>query len=156
MSCQFEYIDTNDGLDRLIVSLRGADRVALDTEADSLHHYFEKVCLIQLSFQSRTFIVDPLADIHVEILLRELAGKKLVFHGAEYDLRMLMAGYRFRPEGEIFDTMLAAQLVEGEARSLVALARQYLGVELTKQGQRSDWSRRPLTDRQLSYACNDT
>jgi ribonuclease D len=156
MSCQFEYIDTNDGLDRLIVSLRGASRVALDTEADSLHHYFEKVCLIQLSFQGRTYIVDPLADIRLELLLQELAGKKLVFHGAEYDLRMLMAGYRFRPDGEIFDTMLAAQLVEGEARSLVALARKYLGVELTKQGQRSDWSRRPLTDSQLSYASNDT
>ena len=156
MSSQFEYIDTNDGLDRLIVSLRGASRVALDTEADSLHHSFEKVCLIQLSFQGRTYIVDPLADICLESLLQELAHKNLVFHGAEYDLRMLMAGYRFRPDGEVFDTMLAAQLVEGEARSLVALAGQYLGVELTKQGQRSDWSRRPLTDSQLSYACNDT
>jgi ribonuclease D len=156
MSCQFEYIDTSDGLDRLMASLRGSSRVALDTEADSLHHYFEKVCLIQLSFHGRTYIVDPLADIRLETLLRELANKNLVFHGAEYDLRMLMADYRFRPDGEIFDTMLAAQLVEGEARSLVALAGQYLGVELTKQGQRSDWSRRPLTDKQLSYACNDT
>ena len=156
MSCQFEYIDTNDGLDRLIVSLRGASRVALDTEADSLHHYFEKVCLVQLSFQGRAYIVDPLADIRLELLLQELTNKQLVFHGAEYDLRMLMAGYRFRPDGKIFDTMLGAQLVEGEARSLVALARQYFGVELTKQGQRSDWSRRPLTDGQLIYACNDT
>jgi ribonuclease D len=52
--------------------------------------------------------------------------------------------------------MLAAQLVEGEARSLVALAEKYIGVELTKQGRRSDWSRRPLTERQLAYAANDT
>ena len=130
--------------------------MAVDTEADSLHHYFEKVCLLQLSLQGRTYLVDPLADIPMEPLLKALAVKKLVFHGAEYDLRMLMAGYHFRPQGEVFDTMLAAQLVEGRACSLVTLAEKYLGVELTKQGQRSDWSRRPLTEAQLRYACNDT
>jgi ribonuclease D len=154
--CQFDYIDSNASLEALIASLRGADRVAIDTEADSLHHYFEKVCLLQLTFLDRTYIVDPLADIQLEPLLKTLAEKKLVFHGAEYDLRMLMADYRFRPQGEVFDTMLAAQLVVGESRSLVALAGEYLGVELTKQGQRSDWSRRPLSESQLTYACNDT
>jgi len=154
--CQFDYIDSNASLDALIASLRGADRVALDTEADSLHHYFEKVCLLQLTFLGRTCIVDPLAGVSIEPMLEALADKKLVFHGAEYDLRMLMADYRFRPQGEVFDTMLAAQLVVGDARSLVALAGEYLGVELTKQGQRSDWSRRPLSDSQLTYACNDT
>jgi ribonuclease D len=60
MFCQFEYIDTNDGLDRLIVSLRGASRVALDTEADSLHAYPEKLCLLQLSHAGGHELVDPL------------------------------------------------------------------------------------------------
>jgi len=156
MTCQFRYIESADQLEALIGRLRPVARVALDTEADSLHHYYEKVCLIQLSFNGETCIVDPLARIKVNRLLEELAGKTLLIHGAEYDLRMLHAGYRFRPRGEVFDTMLAAQLVEGEARSLVALAEQYLGVELTKQGRRSDWSRRPLTEGQLVYACNDT
>ena len=153
---QFDYIDSNVSLDALIASLGDVDRVAIDTEADSLHHYFEKVCLIQISYKERTCIVDPLSGLDLEPLLRLLANKNLLFHGAEYDLRMLAADYRFRPKGEVFDTMLAAQLVEGRSCGLVTLAAKYLGVELTKQGQRSDWSRRPLTESQLHYACNDT
>lgn len=156
MPCTFSYIDTGEGLEALISRLKPIQDIALDTEADSLHHYYEKVCLIQLSFSHETCIVDPLADIRLGRLLDLLAEKTLLIHGAEYDLRMLRAGYHFVPRGEVFDTMLAAQLVEGEARSLVVLALEYLGIELTKQKQRSDWSHRPLSDDQLNYACNDT
>ncbi|MEW5795240.1 MAG: HRDC domain-containing protein [Candidatus Zixiibacteriota bacterium] len=156
MPCRFRYIDDSDSLQALAARLGAVGTVALDTEADSLHHYYEKVCLIQLTFDDESYIVDPLADIDLNPLLDSLATRKLLIHGAEYDLRMLRAGYRFKPKGEVFDTMLAAQLVEGEARSLVSLVKQYLGVELTKQKQRSDWSRRPLGDDQLTYACNDT
>jgi len=114
-ACQFEFVDTSDRLSTLLASFGGVDRIAIDTEADSLHHYFEKVCLIQLTFRDRTYIVDPLAGIKLDSLLKALADKALVFHGAEYDLRMLRADYRFRPKGEVFDTMLAAQLVEGKS-----------------------------------------
>ena len=155
-SASFEYIDTQDGLDRLVGRLRNAPRLAVDTEADSLHHYFEKVCLIQLSFGKETVLVDPLAGLNFKAFFRELSEKPLIFHGAEYDLRMLRASHKFRPKAEVFDTMIAAQLVEGEARSLLTLADKYLGVTLTKSGQRSDWSKRPLTEKQLSYAANDT
>jgi ribonuclease D len=156
MTCQFTYIDTQDGLEKLAQKLQAIERVAVDTEADSLHHYYEKVCLIQITAGDASYIVDPLARLNIAPLLDLLAGKKLLMHGAEYDLRMLRATYGFTLNGEVFDTMLAAQLVEGEARSLVALAKAYLGIELTKQKQRSDWSRRPLSDEQLVYACNDT
>ena len=152
----YQYIDSQPDLAALVSRLKRAEGVALDTEADSLHHYYEKVCLIQLSLEGRTYIIDPLAGMKLNDLLTELAGTRLISHGAEYDLRMLRASYRFRPRSGLFDTMLAAQLVEGEARSLVALADKYLGVKLTKQGQRSDWSRRPLTEKQLTYAANDT
>lgn len=153
---QFSYIDSQPDLRTLVERMKKADRVAIDTEADSLHHYYEKVCLIQLSLLGETYIVDPLAQMNLDAFLEELAHKSLILHGAEYDLRMLWASHQFRPRGELFDTMLAAQLVEGEARSLVALAEKYAGVELSKQGRKSDWSRRPLTDKQLAYAGNDT
>jgi ribonuclease D len=156
MPCQFCYIDTGETLEALVNRLRPVESVAVDTEADSLHHYYEKVCLIQLTVESDSYIIDPLADMKLGLFLDLLAGKKLLMHGAEYDLRMLRSSYRFKLQGDVFDTMLAAQLVEGEARSLVALAKAYLGVELTKQKQRSDWSHRPLSDDQLVYACNDT
>jgi len=156
MACNFQYIDTGDALNALVKRLRQVESVAVDTEADSLHHYYEKVCLIQLTVDRDSYIVDPLAEMQLDPFLDLLAEKKLLFHGAEYDLRMLRASYRFKLKGEVFDTMLAAQLVEGKACSLVTLAKAYLGIELTKQKQRSDWSRRPLSDDQLVYACNDT
>jgi ribonuclease D len=156
MTCQFAYIDAQDALAKLTERLRTVEWVAVDTEADSLHHYYEKVCLIQLTAGDASYIVDPLARMDITPFLDLLSRKKLLMHGAEYDLRMLRATYGFKLDGEVFDTMLAAQLVEGEARSLVALAKAYLGIELTKQKQRSDWSRRPLSDEQLVYACNDT
>lgn len=152
----FEYIDTQSNLDRLVERLQSVTRIAIDTEADSLHHYYEKVCLIQMSFEGKTVIVDPLARLDFKAYFRLLAAKALIFHGAEYDLRMLRSSHKFRPRADVFDTMLAAQLVEGEAKGLVALADKYLSVTLTKAGQRSDWSRRPLTEKQLAYAANDT
>ncbi len=156
MPCNFQYIDTGDALEALVKRLGSVENVAVDTEADSLHHYYEKVCLIQLTVDHETYIVDPLVEMRLGPFLDLLSGKRLLFHGAEYDLRMLRASYGFKLQGEVFDTMLAAQLVEGKACSLVALAKSYLGIELTKQKQRSDWSRRPLSDEQLVYACNDT
>ena len=150
------YIDTAPALARLVAELGRVERVAIDTEADSLHHYYEKVCLIQLSFGSASFIVDPLAAIDLGPLLDTLAKRVLIFHGGEYDLRMMLGSFGFRPRGEVFDTMLAAQLVGSRELSLVALAENHLGVRLTKQGQRSDWSARPLKPEQLAYAVDDT
>lgn len=153
---QFSFVDNQADLDALVKRLQGVEWIALDTEADSLHHYYEKVCLIQITADKLSYIVDPLANLKLSGLLKVLAHKKLILHGAEYDLRMLLASFKFKPKGEVFDTMLAAQLIEGQARSLVALAERLLDVTLTKQGQKSDWSRRPLTERQLNYASNDT
>nr|MBU9888926.1 ribonuclease D [Candidatus Omnitrophota bacterium] len=102
------YIDDPQGLSLLTKALNDASRVGLDTEADSLHHYFEKVCLIQLSFTGRHYIVDPLAGFPLNGFLSELAQKELILQGADYDLRMLKKSFGFRPRAAVFDTMLAA------------------------------------------------
>jgi len=156
MTAAFEYVDNEHSLRALTDALDAADRVALDTEADSLHHYFEKVCLIQLTLGERHFIVDPLVGLDLAEFLLRLAQHPLLFHGGEYDLRMLRASMNFRPLNGIFDTLPAAQLLGCEQLGLAALGEKYLGVALSKQGQRSDWSRRPLSDAQLRYAADDT
>ena len=152
----FQYIDTEPGLTSLITRLAQTTRVALDTEADSLHHYFEKVCLIQISFDDNDYLVDPLSKIDLSGLLDVLATKMLIIHGADYDLRMLRTSFGFRPHGEIFDTMLAAQILGYEHFGLAALIERYLNTIVTKQGQKSDWSLRPLSPMQLDYAYTDT
>lgn len=150
------YVETAESLDRLMGNLRGVARVGLDTEADSLHHYFEKVCLIQLSFSGNHYIVDPLAGVSLETFLEELSRKELILQGADYDLRMLKKTFGFRAKAGVFDTMLAAQVLGDEKIGLGALVEKYCGIVLTQTGQKSDWSKRPLSLGQLRYAADDT
>ena len=153
---KFIYVQEPGALDALIQRIGMAERVALDTEADSLHNYFEKVCLVQLSFTGEHYLVDPLAGLELRGLLAALADKPLILHGGDYDLRMLRASLDFRPRREIFDTMIAAQLLGIEAIGLAALVERCFAVTIGKEGQKSDWSRRPLSEQQLLYAVNDT
>ena len=152
----YAYVREQSSLDRLIERIGLADIVALDTEADSLHNYFEKVCLIQLSLAGEHYIVDPLARLDLRGFLEALANKPLILHGADYDLRMLRASTGFRPRREVFDTMIAAQLLGIEQIGLAALIERFASFTIGKEGQKSDWSRRPLSEKQLRYAVNDT
>jgi ribonuclease D len=150
------YISEGAALRLLIESIGRADRVALDTEADSLHNYFEKVCLIQLTVNQEHFLIDPLAQLELSGFLDALADKRLVLHGGDYDLRMLRVSFGFRPRADVFDTMIAAQLLGIEQIGLAALIEKYFTLTIGKEGQKSDWSRRPLSEKQLDYAVNDT
>ena len=146
----------DDALASLVASLEADARpaVALDTEADSFHHYFEKVCLIQLALPGSAVLVDPLAPVDLGPLLAHLAPRELLLHGADYDLRLLHRGYGFRAS-RIFDTMLAAQLLGEREIGLAALLSARLGVTLDKTNQRADWSRRPLAPAMVAYAASD-
>jgi ribonuclease D len=150
------YVSKLATLESLIQRIDAAEKVALDTEADSLHNYFEKVCLIQLSLGDEHYLVDPLCELELSRFLEALAEKPLILHGGDYDLRMLRTSLGFRPRGEVFDTMIAAQLLGIEEIGLAALIERFFGITIGKEGQKSDWSRRPLSEQQLRYAINDT
>jgi len=148
-------VDTQDKLAALLPKLEAADWIAVDTEADSLHAYPEKLCLIQLSFEGDDAIVDPLAGLDLGPLLSILSKHELIFHGADYDLRLLRKAFAFVP-GAIFDTMIAARLVGAREFGLGNLVSKYLGITLEKGPQKANWARRPLTERMETYARNDT
>jgi ribonuclease D len=145
-----------DSLFRVVAALdqRPGTDVALDTEADSFHHYFEKACLLQLAWEGAACLVDPLAPLDIPSLLERLAPRRLLMHGADYDLRLLFRGYGFRATS-LFDTMLAAQLLGEKEIGLAALLSTRAGVTLDKTHQRSDWSARPLTPPMVAYAAAD-
>ncbi|MGZ5425738.1 MAG: ribonuclease D [Thermoanaerobaculia bacterium] len=150
------FVDDSDSLLRLLGALdqRPEADVALDTEADSFHHYFEKACLLQLAWDGTAHLVDPLAPLDVPALLARLAPRRLLMHGADYDLRLLFRGYGFRATS-LFDTMLAAQLLGEKEIGLAALLSARAGVTLDKTHQRADWSARPLTPPMVAYAAAD-
>lgn len=149
------HITRTEQFDALLPALEAAKRVAIDTEADSLHHYFEKVCLIQVSVPGVDAIIDPLAELDMTPLLEVLARKTLIIQGADYDLRMMKRDYDFNASS-IFDTMLAAQLLGYERFSYAALVERHSGVVLSKHGQKADWSQRPLPEKLITYAAADT
>ena len=155
-SVPYIYVRARAAMETLIQRIGRAEKVAMDTEADSLHNYFEKVCLIQLSLGGEHYLIDPLSELDLAEFFKALAEKPLILHGGDYDLRMMRASLGFRPRGEVFDTMIAAQLLGIEQIGLASLIERFLGLRIGKEGQKSDWSRRPLGENQLRYAVNDT
>ncbi len=148
-------IDTTAKLNGFAPRLRDAAWVGLDTEADSLHAFPEKVCLIQISIPGEDVLLDPLAGTDLTAVWAALMGKEIVLHGADYDLRMLYRTYRFVPT-RVFDTMVAARLLGIARFGLTDLLARFFGVRLDKAPQKANWARRPLTDRMIAYALNDS
>ncbi len=148
-------IDTEDKLAAFLPKLRAADWIALDTEADSLHAYPEKLCLLQISITGTDAIVDPLAGLDLAPVLEILGRHEVIMHGADYDLRLLRKAFGFVPGG-IFDTMIAARLLGCQQFGLSSLVARFLGIALEKGAQKANWARRPLTTRMEIYARNDT
>ncbi|HEY5814560.1 MAG TPA: ribonuclease D [Terrimicrobiaceae bacterium] len=139
----------------LVARVSHLSRVAIDTEADSLHSYFEKLCLIQISTEHENILVDPLAGFSLQPLYEMLAEMRLVLHGADYDLRMLHRGGQFAATN-IFDTMIAARLCGYRELGLAALVAKHFGVKLSKASQKANWALRPLSNQMIEYAINDT
>ena len=131
--------------------------VAVDTEAASFHKYLDRVYLLQLSSREETAVVDPLAVKDLSAFAATLADPavEVVFHDADYDLRLLHHEFGFQAT-HLFDTRVAAQLLDEPGIGLAALLEKYLQVHVDKRFQRADWSIRPLSPEMLAYAANDT
>ena len=152
---EFLWVNTPRALDTFISNLRGYFPIALDTEADSLHHYRESVCLIQVTHDSRHFLIDPLDTFPLDELWPPTSRHTWILHGADFDLRMLRRAGAPEPQA-VFDTMLAAQLLGLKAFGYGALVEQFCGITLNKGSQKADWSRRPLSQTMIDYAVQDT
>jgi len=156
----FCWIDTNAQLADLCASLEmkiaaGTLKASyIDTEADSLHHFQEKLCLIQLAAGGIFALIDPLAITDMSPLLRILEKTDVWLHGADYDLTLLKRTYGWTPE-RIHDTQIAARLTGHRAFGLAALVQHHSGVTLCKSSQKEDWSQRPLPAKMQAYAVDD-
>ncbi len=152
--------DAND-LQHFADVLSSLSFFALDIETvDWWNRHQERVALVQFAYRSadkmRVVIVDALAEIDLKVLRAPLEKSSIIktIHNAAFDAARLAKHYNFTV-APVFDTMLAARR-SGERRySLKAQAETHLGLRLDKAAQTSDWSRRPLDNRQLYYAALD-
>ncbi|MGI8821347.1 MAG: ribonuclease D [Chthoniobacterales bacterium] len=148
-------ITTSSQLAAILPPLESIARVAVDTEADSLHCYHEKLCLVQLSYGGKDYLVDPLASFDLTPLSEALSGKEIVLQGADFDLRLMKGSMDFTAT-KVFDTVVAARLLGLREFSLAALVERYFGVTLQKGSQKANWAQRPLPHQMAEYAMNDT
>ena len=131
--------------------------LACDLEADSMHHYREQVCLLQISTDTANYVIDTLACPDLTPLRPLFADPEIikVFHGADYDVRMLARCCDIEIVN-LFDTMIACQFLGEPAFGLAAVLKKRFNVDLDKRFQQADWSRRPLPPEMLDYAATDT
>ena len=152
-----QWIRVPDALADLAARLAVQALLAIDSESDSLHHFPEQVCLLQIGTPAGdVFLVDPLAVRQMEALAPIFADPRIVkvFHGASYDLAALRRDFGFRVNG-LFDSMVAAQFAGLRELGLSALLQQLLGVVAVPSCQKDDWAARPLTPEQERYAADD-
>ena len=150
----FSLIDQPGRLQPLLTAIDQVDEVVMDTEADNMYRFRVRVCLLQFYVCGEVFLVDALAPIDLGVLWPRLAKKHLVMHGSDFDLRLLYDFCQFRARS-LFDTMLAAQLLGRGRIGLASLIEDNFGVKLDKEGQKANWSRRPITPKLLDYAALD-
>jgi len=151
------YLDKRSEVDRFLSEISDVKELALDTEGASFHRFLDRIYLLQISTRKHSAIIDPL-PIGSPAKLGQLLQSKaveVVFHDADYDLRLLHQDYAWHVTN-IFDTRVASQLLGIKSFGLAALLDQYFDVKLDKKHQRADWSMRPLTADMLEYAAQDT
>ncbi len=151
------YVDDTTGLDHLLESLAHAANIAIDTEFVRERTYYPRLCLIQLAVEDVIWCVDPLALDSLMALYQALASpdSTKAFHAARQDLEIFFNEYGDVP-APLFDTQIAAALLgRPDQIAYAGLVTELCGVDLDKSSSRTDWSRRPLSARQLDYAADD-
>lgn len=153
---EFQLVDRPSLVEKMIPRLESQTAVAVDLEADSMYHYREKVCLLQLGTEGECFIVDTLKVKDLSALNGLFANPAIekIFHGADYDVRSLYRDFRIRI-CNLFDTQIASRFLGRKETGLNAVLANRFHVQLDKKFQKKDWTQRPLPADMLSYAAGD-
>jgi len=156
MEIEPQIIDTAAGLEEIVRSLEKEKVVAVDLEADSMYHYKEKVCLIQIATEKISVVIDPLAIKDLSPLKPLFSNPDIqkIFHGADYDVRSLYRDFKIRINN-LFDTELACRFLGIKETGLQAVLKAFFNVNVDKKYQKKDWSKRPLPKEMMAYASKD-
>lgn len=150
----FEWVTQQADFDSLVDVLSSSDAYALDTEFHRERTYAPRLALVQLAIRDRIVLVDAL-EVDVRSLSRAFESNAVcVMHAGSQDLEILELACGGVP-GIIFDTQLAALFCGYRTSSLDKLVEGFLGIELDKSAQLTDWTRRPLPEADLHYAASD-
>lgn len=149
-------VDSISKLEKFVGQLEKQKIIGVDLEADSMYHFKEKVCVIQIATPQATAVIDPL-QIEDLSVLKPVFGRaniQKIFHGADYDVRSLYRDFSISVNN-LFDTELACRFLGFKESGLEAVLKKRFNVSLNKKYQRKDWSKRPLPEDMIAYAAKD-
>ena len=157
MKTKYRLISTKTDLEKITRDLNKEKFIAVDVEADSMYHFKEKVCLIQLATEKKQVVIDPLQiqDLSSLKTLFLDSDIKKIFHGADFDVRSLYRDFNIKIKN-LFDTQIACMFLGIRETSLAAVIKERFKISLNKEYRKKDWSKRPLPEDMIEYAVNDT
>lgn len=152
-----ELIDTQKRADEVLESLllsKENRSFYLDFEADNFYHYSEVLCTVQMCVNGKFFLLDAI-NVDLKKHFSEIVKRHTLWlHGSDYDIYLLNRYLGVVPT-KLHDTQIAARLCGFKRFGYAPLVEQIVGELIPKDSQRSDWTKRPLTDKMVDYAMND-
>ncbi len=152
----YKFIESESELENICHKLLEEKIIGVDLEADSMHCFKEKICLIQIATAKQAFLIDPFEFKEISPFLKVLENHDTikVFHGADFDIRSLDRDYHTRVNN-LFDTEIACRFLGIKERGLGALLKRYFTVDSNKKYQKANWSKRPFSQGMVEYSVMD-
>ncbi len=152
----YKFIESEAELENICGNLLKENVIGVDLEADSLHCFEERICLIQIAAEKEVFLIDPFEFKDLSCFLEILENSSIikVFHGADFDIRSLDRDYHIRVKN-LFDTEIACRFLGIKERGLQALLKRNFNIDADKKYQRANWSKRPFQPEMIRYAAMD-
>ncbi len=150
-------ITTKQELENFCRSVQDSEFLAIDSEFLREHTYYPELCLIQVADQNHAICIDPLLIKDLSPLKELFFSQKStkVLHACKQDMEIFFQLWGDLPT-PIYDTQVAACLLgQQDQIGYAKLVEELLGISLSKSQSRTDWSKRPLSDAQISYALAD-
>ena len=153
---EYQFISSDRELEAACSTLAGENLIGVDLEADSMHSFSEKICLIQVAGSDMAYLIDPflISDFSPFSRLLEKPDMIKVLHGSDFDVRSLDRELSVEI-ANLFDTEIACRFLNVKERGLGALLMAYFDVHVDKKYQKVDWSRRPLKEEMIEYSVGD-
>ena len=152
----YQFVTTDKDLEQVCLKLEPCEIIGVDLEADSMHCFSEKICLIQIAGPNQAWLVDPFLINDFSPFSQILENPEIikVFHGSDFDVRSLDRELSVEIES-LFDTEIACRFLNIKARGLGALLKSFFNIDVDKKYQKVDWSKRPLKDEMIAYSVGD-
>ncbi|WDP92256.1 MAG: ribonuclease D [Desulfobacter sp.] len=152
----YKFITRDEELAAVCEDLGREKIICVDLEADSMHSFTEKICLIQIAAGGQAWLVDPFEVSDFSSFGRILENPDIikVFHGSDFDVRSLDRELSVEIQN-LFDTEIACRFLNIKERGLGALMESYFGIHLEKKYQKANWAKRPLEEEMVAYSVGD-